>query len=436
MRLYYRYEFLRLLKDEKGVNSQFLLDILGRNDYNLINRWLNGFVPINTESLIKICNYFNISPSVFVTNHDNSIIYNPSDEDREDNSDDMRLSYNKSFLMDFMKENGLKKKDLLEAFGKNDYNTVNAWLSGKQPVYICAMLRFCNYYHIPMDGFFLNNGKRFSISPLYVVDAQITPTDNYGVNNGRNTTVETYVENAPETSELQKSVRRKYQQKYSYLDQCMNSSQGEIVNSKLTEDSMSLNKYKEAMSQLTAKHRSEMEELRKKYEKQLDEKDQTIAYLEKRIASITDEKHRVLDKLLEPGQTLTKTDLSAEEKKKLYEIFISHGATQAWAYDRCFKEGFREWEIIGIDRLKKNFLVEHKTELWPGEDIDDSFLEEILKNKGKFYRVIGMSFGLKKVLLNKMKKLGMGANSIIKKFSSDEWRVYECEGICAILEEF
>ena len=68
----------------------------------------------------------------------------------------MDYSYNYGYLQQFMDSHKLAKKDLLEALGCGDYVSLNKWLDGKVPVHVTAMLRFCNYYNIPLDGFFFD----------------------------------------------------------------------------------------------------------------------------------------------------------------------------------------------------------------------------------------------------------------------------------------
>lgn len=69
----------------------------------------------------------------------------------------MDLSYNYRALRDFMLDNHLAKKDLLEAIGCQDYVSLNKWLSGQVPLHITAMLRFCNYYQVPLSMFFIDH---------------------------------------------------------------------------------------------------------------------------------------------------------------------------------------------------------------------------------------------------------------------------------------
>ena len=84
----------------------------------------------------------------------------------------MDLSYNYRALRDFMQENHLSKKDLLEALGCQDYVSLNKWLSGLVPLHITAMLRFCNYYQVSLSMFFLDHT---AMDPDIPIPAEISP---------------------------------------------------------------------------------------------------------------------------------------------------------------------------------------------------------------------------------------------------------------------
>jgi transcriptional regulator with XRE-family HTH domain len=99
----------------------------------------------------------------------------------------MDLSYNYGYLREFMESHKLVKKDLLEALGCGDYVSLNKWLDGKVPVHVTAMLRMCNFYNIPLDGFFYDgDGLPVEVRPpLPDRHSQILPTDGYGIKEGR-----------------------------------------------------------------------------------------------------------------------------------------------------------------------------------------------------------------------------------------------------------
>lgn len=121
----------------------------------------------------------------------------------------MDYSYNYGYLKKFMEAHHLQKKDILEALGCGDYVSLNKWLDGKVPVHICAMLRFCNYYNIPLENFFCDSdGMPVEVRPtLPDESAQLTPTDDYGIKEGRGRgIVETRIGNRVVTSSAQAAV--------------------------------------------------------------------------------------------------------------------------------------------------------------------------------------------------------------------------------------
>ena len=121
----------------------------------------------------------------------------------------MDYSYNYGYLQQFMESHHLQKKDILEALGCGDYVSLNKWLDGKVPVHVCAMLRFCNYYNVPLENFFCDaDGMPVEVRPtLPDESAQLTPTDDYGIKEGRGRgIVETRVTNRVVTSSAQAAV--------------------------------------------------------------------------------------------------------------------------------------------------------------------------------------------------------------------------------------
>lgn len=97
----------------------------------------------------------------------------------------MNYSFNYGYLQQFREEHKLTKKDLLEALGSSDYTGISRWLDGKTPIHVTAMLRLCNYYQIPFEGFFFDadGESQLTIRPP-MADSQTMPTDGYGIGQG------------------------------------------------------------------------------------------------------------------------------------------------------------------------------------------------------------------------------------------------------------
>lgn len=133
--------------------------------------------------------------------------------------------------------------------------------------------------------------------------------------------------------------------------------------------------------------------------------------------------------------SLSGRDLNPRQKESLFMLMEKYGASRAFTYDRFFKEGFRLWELIGIDFIKDQFFLstDHK-------DLFDYQNVLRLGNKaqeGWFYGTIGNEWGLKSLLKGVMTQLGMLSEvTIANRFSSDNWKDYERRGIVSILAEF
>lgn len=133
---------------------------------------------------------------------------------------------------------------------------------------------------------------------------------------------------------------------------------------------------------------------------------------------------KMFEKIYNPKTVLSPDDLSATEKKRLYDLLMSYGASLSFAYERFFKEGFEQWELTGIDTIKLEFLDSHNLSINSSEP-------------GAFYELLGNHRGLKAELRDRMQSLGMKSElTIIRRFTADNWRPYELRGIKAIIEEF
>lgn len=134
----------------------------------------------------------------------------------------------------------------------------------------------------------------------------------------------------------------------------------------------------------------------------------------------------ILDKMVEPNAHLACDDLTPNQKKHLWTVMMRHGASQGFAYDRFFKEGFREWELLGIDNVKRDFLKKHEDKL--GEaDADVGFYDCIGKAR------------LKLAFVDYMGSLGMGSNTVLVRFGKnqeEDFKNYERIGIRAVIKEF
>ena len=135
-------------------------------------------------------------------------------------------------------------------------------------------------------------------------------------------------------------------------------------------------------------------------------------------------KKTILEKILAPHGVLAQSDLTADEKKHLYAVLEGMGMSMSTAYQRLFNKGFDEWELQGIDRIKRDFIAENN-------------LPQLERVGEGFYSALPMMSGMKTELVNKLAQLGIEhRNTVDKRFDADDWKPWEHRGIRDILTEF
>jgi hypothetical protein len=158
----------------------------------------------------------------------------------------------------------------------------------------------------------------------------------------------------------------------------------------------------------------------------------------------------LVEKILHPKAFFDTGDLSPDEKKRILTVLEKVGFTMPTFYLRFFQKGFSEWEILGVDKCKKQFLELPDVAQSLSEYVDEENSTSVPGDKGYFY-VLAHSdtpgvfyFCLKKVnkgLCNKfmdfMNERGMCPATTIKRFSTDDsWKPWEKAGMADILKQF
>ena len=116
------------------------------------------------------------------------------------------------------------------------------------------------------------------------------------------------------------------------------------------------------------------------------------------------------------------TDLTPDEKKQLYAFLTAQGMTQSTAYARFFERGFDEWELRGIDAIKRDFCDRHA-------------LNHLRQTGEGFYSAL-TGPGQKTALLNLMSELGMEhRNTVSTRFDADNWKPWERRGLRDLLTD-
>lgn len=154
-----------------------------------------------------------------------------------------------------------------------------------------------------------------------------------------------------------------------------------------------------------------------------------------------------IEKISIPGTALGVKDMTPEEKKDLLNFLLEKGFTGPTFYLRFFQKGFSLWEIMGTKECKRQFLAipdiakalkDHEA----APDTDDDGEEKSLYDMacsdepGVFYACLKKTKGLCTRFFRFMQDKGMCMAVTIKRFSSDEWKPWEQEGITSLLREY
>ena len=157
----------------------------------------------------------------------------------------------------------------------------------------------------------------------------------------------------------------------------------------------------------------------------------------------------IVKKITKICTPLRTDDLTVEDKNALYAALEKKGFTLSTFYLRFFQKGFSEWEIEGIDECKRQFLLLPNVAQQLLDFVDNDDLQMEAGDKGYLYILAqsdepGVFYScLKRVnagMCNKfiayMNERGMSAATVIKRFTTDNWKPWEQEGIRHILNSY
>ncbi len=142
------------------------------------------------------------------------------------------------------------------------------------------------------------------------------------------------------------------------------------------------------------------------------------------------------------GKTLDVKDLTAEEKKRLYDIMGRYGMPTSTAYSRFFERGFRQWELLGVTKIQEMFLLSAAS-TFDGEKEDDGsrgygYVLSMADgyDASKFYDVLtDLKMGAK--LCDYMAQFGMASQMTVRtRFRANDWKQWELFGVGNIIEEY
>lgn len=157
----------------------------------------------------------------------------------------------------------------------------------------------------------------------------------------------------------------------------------------------------------------------------------------------------IVEKIANSYTPLQVDDLSVEDKKALYVVLAKKGFTLATFYLRFFQKGFSKWEIEGINECKRQFLLlPNVSQLlldYVGEDDpqmvngDKGYLYTLAQSDepGLFYSCLKRAnAGMCNKFIAYMNERGMSAATVIKRFTVENWKSWEQEGIRSILASY
>lgn len=124
--------------------------------------------------------------------------------------------------------------------------------------------------------------------------------------------------------------------------------------------------------------------------------------------------------MLQCGTPATSSDFSAREKEDLYVALCAKGMTRSTAYNRLFRDGFRAWELRGVDRLIRDYVAERRLPL------------AYLADPTKFY----VHLPVKAPFVRYLKERGMSRFTCGTRFRIFNFKPWEREGVASILENY
>lgn len=189
--------------------------------------------------------------------------------------------YNFGFLAQWMAENTMNKKDVLDALQTRDYNGLNDWIAGERPMHIEAILRLCNTYDIPLGCFFFDKNARPDIQPPLPGDgAKMEPTTASDKKRGRGPKKEPI---HPEPMFRKESLIPVVK---------VTTEQVNVAAAPVTDDVKALQiqlEYERKISNLKDLYQERVENLRRDYEQRLNSRDELVMSQQEEINHLREE---------------------------------------------------------------------------------------------------------------------------------------------------
>lgn len=154
-------------------------------------------------------------------------------------------------------------------------------------------------------------------------------------------------------------------------------------------------------------------------------------------------------KILKERTALEINAFSVEEKKAMQTFFMNFGFSISTYYLRFFQKGFSEWEFVGIENCKNQFLALPDVSQCLLDYVETDVLGATLGDKGYlytlaqcdkpnvFYSCLKKAQGGLCVKFSEfMTQKGMSSGTTIKRFTDENWKTWERVGIKSLLEQY
>lgn len=142
------------------------------------------------------------------------------------------------------------------------------------------------------------------------------------------------------------------------------------------------------------------------------------------------------------GRCLSPKDLTADEKKQLYELMSGYDMPVSSAYRRFFEKGFDAWELCGVSQIKDEFLITSACDTDCGGNGEEGtrgygYVQTLSPDYdgAHFYDLVtSLKMGVR--LCDYMAERGMASQATVRnRFKADDWKAWERMGVANILRK-
>ncbi len=110
------------------------------------------------------------------------------------------------------------------------------------------------------------------------------------------------------------------------------------------------------------------------------------------------------------------SDFSVKEKEKLFSFFEGYGMKRGTVYNRFFRDGFKEWELSGVESCINDYC--HSNGIEPPADMRTFFRESERKE----------------MFISYMSKMGMSRPTVRKRFAAWSFKEWELSGVRNLID--